>query len=114
MLTISKDLLDVVFHPKSNFPFTPFRIMHTLDAQTQNALYKTHKSRIQGADTVEIGIPDFYDLETPVCIGDKQVSLRDMCFDLKTITGLNINVDVDNATRTDETVFQVKKVDKVE
>ena len=88
--------------------------MYSLDARTQNALYKTHKSRIYGADIVEIGIPDFHDLDTPALIGNKQVSLRDMCFDLKLNSGANIFVDVDNATRTGETVFQVKKEDKVE
>jgi hypothetical protein len=59
-----KALLDSVFHSRSNFPFTPFRIMYTLNAKTQNALYKTHKSRIQGSDIMEIGIPEFYDLDT--------------------------------------------------
>ena len=54
-----KDLFDSVFHSKSNFPFTPFRVMYTLDVKTQNALNKTHKARIQGPDIVEIGSQTF-------------------------------------------------------
>jgi hypothetical protein len=43
-----------------------------------------------------------------------EISLRDMCFDLKTTTGVNLFVDVDNATRSGETVFHVKKEHKQE
>ncbi len=32
-----RTLLDLEFHSKSNFPFTPFHIMYSLDASTQTA-----------------------------------------------------------------------------
>jgi hypothetical protein len=81
-----------------------------LDAKTQNALYKTHKSRIQGSDIIEIAIPEFTELDEPV--GKSNLSLRYLCFDMKTTNGVNVFVDVDNATRSGETVFHVKKEDK--
>ena len=107
-----KDLLDSVFHSKSNFPFTPFRVMYTLDVKTQTALYKTHKARIQGPDIVEIGIPDFHDLDSPA--ETNQDTLRDMCFDLKNTKGQNLFLDVDNATRSGDTVFHVRREEKTE
>ncbi len=48
-----KELFDTAFLPRSNFPFTPFRVMYMLDARTQSALYKTHKSKIYGPDMME-------------------------------------------------------------
>ena len=107
-----KTTLDSVFHSRSNFPFTPFRVMNTLDARTQNALYHTHKARIQGSEIIEICVPDFHDLDTPT--GKNHISLRDMCFDMTNLQGTNMFVDVDNATRSGETVFHVRKTDKLE
>ena len=107
-----KEALDSVFHSKSNFPFTPFRVLYTLDVKTQNALYKTHKNRIQGPDIMEIGIPDFSELDIPAAANQK--TLRDMCFDLRNTQGQNVFIDVDNATRTGDTVFHVRREDKIE
>ncbi len=107
-----KDLIDQVFHAESNFPFAPFWVMYTLDACTHTALYKTHKSRTYGSDPLEIGIPDFHDLDTTVVIGKTSISLHNMCFDLKTKTRGNIFVDVGNATCIGKIAFQVKKTDK--
>ena len=76
-----RHLLDLVFHSHSNFPCTPFQVMYTLDAPTQTAVYKTHKSRIYGQDALEIVIPDFHDLDTPVNVRNKQTMLRNVCFD---------------------------------
>jgi hypothetical protein len=61
---------------------------------------------------LEIGIPDFTELDTKVEIGKTSVSLRDFCFDLKDSAGTNLFVDVDDATRSGITVFQVSKEDK--
>ncbi len=77
--------------------------MYTLDVKTQNALYKTHKFRIEGSEILEIGIPKFVDLDSPT--GTTNQTLRDMCFDLHDINGQNVLVDVGNATRSGETVF---------
>ena len=40
------------------------------------------------------------------------ISLRDVCFDLKSPEGKNLFVDISNATRSGTTVFQVKREDK--
>ncbi len=108
-----RDLLETVFHAKSNFPFSPFQVMYTLDARTQGALYKAHKSRLLGSNMIEVTIPDFHKLDTLTPSGKSQKSLRDMCFDLKDSLGENLFVDADNATRSHETVLQVRKADKM-
>ena len=41
-----RELLDKEFHARSNYPFSPFQVMHTLDARTQAALYRAHKARL--------------------------------------------------------------------
>jgi hypothetical protein len=105
-----RDLLDKEFHAKSNFPFSPFQVMYTLDARTQSALYKAHKSRTFGPDMIEVTIPGFHELDTSPQSGNK--SLRDMCFELADSQGQNIFVDVDNATRSQDTVLQVRKAEK--
>ncbi len=61
-----RDLLDSVFTARSNFPITPFPVMYSLDVQTQNTLYIAHKSRTFGPEMLEIGIPDFHDLDTKI------------------------------------------------
>jgi hypothetical protein len=65
-----RSLLDKEFHSKSNFPFTPFPIMHSLDVPTQTALYRAHKARTYGNDLLEITIPTFEDLDTQITIGN--------------------------------------------
>ena len=107
-----RDMLDAEFHSRSNFPFIPFPVMYSLETRIQNSLYKTHKARTFGPEMLEIGIPDFSDIDTKVKVASKPVSLRDVCFDLQDEHGQNIFVDVDNATRTETTVFQVRKEDK--
>ncbi len=109
-----KEILDLVFHPQSDFPFTPFWVMYTLDARTQSALYKTHKARVHGEDMIEVGIPDFHDLDTQVLVCNQNTSLRDMCFDLKSSTSTNLFVDADDATHSGETIFQVTTAAKTE
>ncbi len=41
-------LLDIEFHSKSDFPFTPFQIMYSRDVSTQTALYKAHTAHTFG------------------------------------------------------------------
>ena len=71
-----RDLLDSEFHSKSNFPFTPFPVMYSLDTRTQTALYKAHKARTFGSEMLEIEIPDFSDIDTKVVNGNRSTSLE--------------------------------------
>ena len=107
-----RTLLDLEFHSKSNFPFTPFHIMNSLQASTQTALYKAHKDRTLGNDLVEITIPNFQDLETKITIDSSTRSLRDVCFDLKDQSGKNVFVDIDQSPRSSATILQVNKNNK--
>jgi hypothetical protein len=107
-------LLDRAFHSQSNYPFTPFPVMYSLDIPTQTALYKAQKSRILGPEMMEFEIPTFSDLDTKVLINSNPLSLRDACFDLRNPNGTNLFIDVDNATRSESSVFQLNKADKQE
>ncbi len=106
------DTLEMVFHTCSNFPFSPFQVMYPLDAHTQNALHKAHKSKTLCLDIVEIAIPEFNDLDTLTPTTKNHQSLCDACFDFSDDHGNNIFIDVDNATRSYDTVLQVRKEDK--
>ncbi len=88
--------------------------MRTLDARTQIALYKAHKGKIHGSDILEIGIPDFHDLDTSVSTGKNTPPRSGTSVDLKDQTGQNLFIDIGNATPSGETVFQVQKEDKNE
>ena len=103
-------VLDQIFPAYSNFPFTPFQVMYTLDSRNQTAIYKAHKARQHSTTMLEISLPGFTDLETPTNSpnGPHPLTLRDFAFDLKDTNGDNIYVDIDNASKTDHTVMQVQ------
>jgi hypothetical protein len=111
-VTLLRDLLDTTFNSRSNLPFIPFPVMYSLDTRTQNSLYKAHKTRSFGAEMLEIGIPEFYELDTKISHGNSHTSLRDACFELTDSSGKNLFVDIDNDPRSGITVFQVRKEDK--
>ena len=102
-------LLDIEFHLKSNFPFTPFQIMYSLDISTQTALYKAHKMHTFGNELLELTIPAFADLERKIKVHTSKISLRDACFDFKDSHGSNIFIDIDQSPCSLATVVQVKK-----
>jgi hypothetical protein len=99
-VNLLRDLLDTTFNSRSNLPFIPFPVMYSLDTRTQNSLFKAHKTRTFGAEMLEIGIPDFYDLDTQISHGKSHTLLRDICFDLKDPTGKILFVDIDNDPRS--------------
>jgi hypothetical protein len=109
-----RNLLDHHFPASSNFPFSPFQVMYTLDAKTQASIYKAHKSRQLGPNMVEISIPDFDDLDSPAKHSSTTlpVSLRDFVFDLTDGKGKNVYCDIDNSTRSEHTVMQVENAQK--
>ena len=74
--------------------------MYSLETRIQNSLYKTHEARTFGPEMLEIS-----DIDTKVQVGSKPISLRDVCFELQDEHGLNIFVDIDNATQTETTVL---------
>ncbi len=83
--------------------------MYTLDARTQNALYKAHKSKTLGLEMVEIAIPKFNDLDTLTSTGNQHQSLRNACFEFSVAQGNNVFINVDNATRTNDTVLHTSE-----
>ncbi len=51
-------LLDTIFHAKSNYPFTPFPVMYNLDIPTQTALYKSTNQEFLEATFLKLASPD--------------------------------------------------------
>ena len=111
---LSAQLLQT-FPMESTFPFMPFHVMGSLDKRSQKIYYKSHKLRTTGNSIVEVVIPAFHSLDTNVQVnlGASATSLRHFVFDLSQ-QGRKMKIDIDDGTRTGETVILVNSENKTE
>ena len=104
--------LQQVFSTESAFPFMPFYVMASLDQKSQAIYYKSHKFRTFGQSLVEVVIPDFTGLDEMVHLNTgTKTSLRHFVFGLSK-QGHKIKADIDDGTRTGETVMLVHNDNK--
>ncbi len=100
--------LENIFSPKSKHPFILFQVFYHLSDQAKLRYYREHKIWTEDDQIVEISFPsNFQDLDTEVTVGEVS-SLREFLFDYTPpVDAKNFVFDVDNASRSGDTVMLV-------
>jgi hypothetical protein len=81
--------------------------MHLLSPEIQRAYYHRQRQDTHGADLVKVTIPNFYGLDTP-SNHVSSISLREYVFSMS-LDKSPIKLDIDNGTKSQDTVFRVHR-----
>ena len=86
--------------------------MHNLSVAYQRAYYHRQKQETHGNQLVEIPLPNFEDLDVPSSNSTTPLTLCKFAFSLSKPPH-SIRLDIDNGTRSSETVIRVHKDYKI-
>jgi hypothetical protein len=109
-ISILRESLLTSFSLNSAFPFIPFKAMHHLSPEIQRAYYHRQRQETHGADLVEIPLPNFDGLDLP-SNHPSLMSLQEYAFTM-TKDKIPIRLDIDNGTKSQDTVFRVHSSQK--
>lgn len=106
------DMLQSTFPPSTNHVFLSYTVLYSLPKETQITILQQHKHRTTGKYMLDITIPDFHGLSTPVQINTETTTLRASLGNIRHLDGRLIHLDIDDATKNEDTVMIVAPNDK--